>query len=237
VPEFKIEGDALRREARFRMLSWGAVLLLLTTTGVLFALGVSGDLSATPDLGLLFVFTLLGTVIGAVILACREALHLAERQMVFILNGNGIVRKRHGFPDVGIAFSEVEILKEELGRLVIKTRELQKTIAIPNNVKGYEVIRAELEKHHSISSTAPVPLKSFGLLAASILSWVAVMWFADVRIVIPAGAIGLVTLAFGSHRLWTLVRRYSPRWLLWGSIGLAWLIAVLLIYLRVRRCR
>jgi hypothetical protein len=235
MPEFKIEADALRREGRFRMLSWGAVLLLLAASVALFALRVSGNLGAESKLGLLFVFTILGTVIGASVLACREALRLAERQMVFVLNGDEIIRKRQGYPDVRITFSEVEILKEELGRLVIKTREPQKTIAIPSNVRGYEVIRAEIAKHHPLSSPAKIPLRSFGLLTGSILSWVAVMWFRDMSIVIVAAAIGLLTLAFGSHRLWTLARRYTPRWLLWGSIGSAWLIAIMLIYLRVVR--
>jgi hypothetical protein len=45
VTEFKIEGDALRREARIRMLSWGSVLLLLGATVLLFTLSVFGDLS------------------------------------------------------------------------------------------------------------------------------------------------------------------------------------------------
>ena len=110
--EFKIEGDALRRESRIRLLSWGIVLLLLAITVLLFALGVNGVLGASSSLGFLFVFTLLGTVAGACILACREALNYAERQMIFILSDNGIIRKRQGYPDVKIAFSEINTLSE-----------------------------------------------------------------------------------------------------------------------------
>jgi hypothetical protein len=73
------------------------------------------------------------------------------------------------------------------------------------------------------------------LLTVSILSWAAVMWFSDLRVVIPAGAIALITLASGSHRLWTLLYRSSKRPLLWTSLGFAWLVAFLLIYLRVAR--
>lgn len=233
MPEFRIEGDALKREARFRVLSWGAVLLLLVASVVLFALGVSGDLRDKSDLGMLFLFTLLGTVIGAGVLACREALRLAERQMVFVLNNDEIIRKRHGYPDVQIAFSEVASVSEELGQLIIKSREPGKKIAIPNNVKGHEIIRAELARHYPVSPRARVPSKSTGLPAAFILSWAAVMWFHDARIVIPAAGAGLIFLAFGSRRMWTLLRRNSPGWLLWASIGSAWLMAILLIYLRV----
>ena len=233
--EFKIEGDALRREARFRVLSWGGVLLLLVATVLIFALGVSGDLRTYPGLSWVFLFTSLGTVIGAIVLAFREALHLAERQMVFVLDDSGIVRRRKGYADVAIAFSEVESVSEELGQLIIKSREPGKTIVIPNNVNGYEMIRAELAKHYALSTRAKKPRKSTGLLIACVLSWAAVMWSHDVRVVIPAAAAGLIFLAFGSHRMWNLLRRNSPGWLLWGSIGAAWLMAILLIYLRVVR--
>src|SRR5208283_1038364 len=130
VPEFKIEGDALRREARFRMLSWGSVLLLLAVTLLLFTLRASGRLNANSDLRFVFAFTLLGTIIGACVLASREALHFAEREMIFVLNDNEIVQKRKGYPDVKIAFSEIATLREELRWLIIKTAEPQRKIAI-----------------------------------------------------------------------------------------------------------
>ena len=70
---------------------------------------------------------------------------------------------------------------------------------------------------------------------ASILSWAAVLWFKDVRVVIAAGAVAVATLAFRSCRLWTLLHRRSKRSLLWVSLGFTWLAALLLIYLRVVR--
>lgn len=152
MPEFKIEGDALRREARIRMVSWGSVLVLLGATVLLFTLGVSGDLSGRPDLGWLFVLTALGTVVGAYVVGFREALRYAERQMVFVLNDNEIVRKRKGYPDVKIAFSEIATLREELRWLIIKTAEPQRKIGIPNTVTGYDAICAELAKHHPLSA-------------------------------------------------------------------------------------
>ena len=239
MPEFKIEGDALRREARFRVLSWGSVLLLLGVTVLLFTLGVSGDLSASPDLGWLFVLTGLGTVVGASVLAFREALHLAEREMIFVLGDNEIVRKRKGYPDVKIAFSEIATLREELRWLIIKTAEPQRKIAIPNTVSGYHVICAELAKHHPLSARVAgveFPVKTAAFLAAAVLSWTAVIWFRDERAVVFFGAGGLITLAIGSHSVWTIMsqsqlRRLRP--LLWASLASAWLMAILLIYLRL----
>jgi hypothetical protein len=235
VIEFKIEGDALRREARFRVLSWSAVLLLMAATVLLFVLGVNGVLGASSSLRFLFVFTLLGTVASACILACREALSYAERQMIFVLCDNGIVRKRQGYPEVKIAFSEINTLREELNWLIINSTEPRRKIAVPTNVKGYEVIRAELAKHHALSARAAFPLKSSALLVVSVLSWAAVLWSRDARIVISAGTVALITLAFGSRRLWTLLHRRSKLPLLWTSLGFAWLVALLLIYLRIVR--
>jgi hypothetical protein len=88
VTEF--EPDALsRRCLRVRLLSWGTVAVLIAIAALLFTLGVNGVLSGHPFLPFLFVFTVLGAIIGASILASREALRLAEREMVFVLEDNG----------------------------------------------------------------------------------------------------------------------------------------------------
>ena len=236
MPEFKIEGDALRREARFRMLSWGSVLLLLAVTLLLFTLRASGRLNANSDLRFVFAFTLLGTIIGACVLASREALHFAEREMIFVLNDNEIVQKRKGYPDVKIAFSEIATLREELRWLIIKTAEPQRKIAIPNTISGYDAICAELAKHHPLSARVDrveFSLKTTALLAAAILSWTGVVWFRDVGVVIVSGTGGLITLAIGSHSVWTMLHSRVRRPLLWASLGCAWLMAILLIYLRL----
>lgn len=235
MSEFKIEGDALRREVRVRVISWGAVILLFVASAVFFALGASRGLKGKVDLGLLFALTLVWALLGAIVLAFREAARLAERQMIFVLTDSEIIRKRRGYPDVKITFSEVETLTEELGRLIIKSREPGKKIAIPSEVKGYEVIRAELTKRYPLSARAKTPLKSTGLLAVCVLSWAAVVLFRNLQVVIPAAAAGLIFLALGSHRIWTVLRSKCPGWLLWGSISSAWLAAILIIYLRVLR--
>ena len=242
--EFKIETDALneRREAKGRkgrLLSWGIVLLLFAMAVSIYALGLLGLLSADSDLrwlAWLSVPAILGAVIGASILACREALRRAECEMVFVLDDNGIVRRRKGFPEVRIAFSEVDTLGEELRWLVVKSIEPRRKIAIPNNVEGFEVIRAELTKHHALSAQVKkLPLKSAAPMTISVLSWAAVLWFRDVRVVIPAGVIAMAFLALGSRRLWTLLRRGPKRLFSLVCLGIVWFSAILLIYLRVVR--
>ena len=81
MPEFKIEGDSLRRESRFRMLSWGTVSLLVAITVFIFVLRFLG-LTAGPEAGWLAVLAFLGALFGGCVLACREAMNYAERQMV-----------------------------------------------------------------------------------------------------------------------------------------------------------
>lgn len=236
MPEFRIGNDALKREARFRMLSWGTVLLLAAIGAFLFILGVSGYIGHHSNIGDLFVLATVSAAVMAMILAPREGLHRAERQMVFDLDDHRIIRKRRGYPDVEIAFSEIATLGEELRWLVITSSEPRKKIAVPNNVDGYELIRTELAKHHTLSAciTSP-PWKSGTLLIISILSWVAVLWFRDVRAIIAAGTVAMITLAFGSYRVWVLLHRSSKRLLLWTFLCIIWFPALLLIYLRIFR--
>lgn len=239
--EFRIESDSLdeKRGARRRLLSWGLVLSLFAMTVLIYALGFLGLLGVDSDLrwlAWLSVPAILGAVIGASILAYREALRRAEREMVFVLDDNGIARRREGFPEVRIAFSEVDTVGEELRWLVVKSTEPRRKIAIPDNVQGFEVIRAELVKHHALSARMQrLPLKSAASMTVSILTWATVLWFRDARIVIPAGVIAMALLTLGSRRLWILFRRGPKRSFSLACLGVVWLSAILVIYLRVVR--
>ncbi len=142
MPEFRIEGEGLKRNVRSSALLWGAVFLLMIVAVLLFVLGGRERLDAD-----LFGFAVFCVVIGAIILACREALYYAFRQMVFVVNGSAIVRKRQGYPDLKIAFSELGSVSQEFGYLIVKGRQGGKRIAIPNTVHEYEAIRTELAKH------------------------------------------------------------------------------------------
>jgi hypothetical protein len=166
MPEYRIETEALtkRHEMKGRLLAWGAVVLLTAIPILTLALRVLGLLGRDPSLRWLAVLAMLFAVVGATILAWREALRFAEREMIFILDDTGIVRRRQVFPDVKIAFSEVDTLSEELRWLVIKSVEPYRKIAIPHDVRGFETIRAELTKHHRAvrpSSVSPVDRKSW----------------------------------------------------------------------------
>lgn len=231
MPEFRIESDAIRREARSSALLWGAVFLLMAVSVLLFVFGGHESSDAGPFAPIVLV----ASVVTSIILAYREAFHFAFRQMVFVLNGNEITRKRQGYPDVTIAFSEIAYLGEELGYLIVESDEPQKKIAIPYSVSGYEAIRTELSKYCELPARVGLSLKGAALLTMILSSWTAFLRSADARVVIPAGAVALITLAIGSRRLWTLLRTKSKRSLFWFPFAFAWSVAFLLIYLRVTR--
>jgi hypothetical protein len=220
------------------MLSWGTVLLLAAVAVFLFILRVSGYIGDSSNLGSVFVFTILCAALIAIILASREGLRYAERQMVFVLDDTGIARKRQGYPQVYIGFSEIDTLSEEMRWLIITSAEPRRKIAVPNNVRGYEAIRAELAKHHALSTPSKFPLqratKSIALTATSFLSWAGVLWLRDPRASVVAGVVGLTLLGFGSYRLWNLLRS-RKRLLALVCLGSVWLAAILLIYIRAVR--
>ncbi len=238
--EFKIDRDSsvARREAKGRLIAWSIVLLLFAMGVSIFILGLQGLLSVGSDLnwlGWLLMPAILGSAIGFLILSYREGLRRAGRKMIFVLDDSGIVRKMEGFPDVRIDFSEVDTLRQELRWLVVKSTEPQRKIAIPENVKGFEVIRTELAKHHALS--APVkklPLRNATPITLSAVSWAAFLWLRDLRVVIPAGILAMTLLALGCRRLWTLSRRGPKRWPPLALLAIAWGSAIILIYIRIR---
>jgi len=228
--EFRVDDAVVRRETRSSAFLWATVFLLMVAAVSLFLFG--GHESSGANL---FALTVLGAVVGGGILACLEALHFALRQMVFVLESNAIVRKRKGYPEVKIAFSELESLREELGFLIVESNEPRKKIVIPYSVTGYEAIRTELSKFCQLSARVGLSLRGTALLAVTLSSWTAFLRSMDERVVIPAGAVALITLAFGSRRGWRLLRTTSQRSLFWIPFASAWLVAFLLIYLRVTR--
>ena len=236
MPEFRVEKNALKRETRFRMLSWGTVLLLTVIAAVLLTLRASGYIGDSSNLGSIFVLAIFGAAVIAIVLAPREGLRRAERKMVFVLEDDAVVRKRQGYPDVRIPFSEINTLGEELGRLVITSVEPRRKIGIPYSVSGYKEIRSELARHCLLSARMEFPWKSIVLPVIAFVSWGAVLWLREAPGVIAAGSIALFTLVFGSYRLLVMLRNNPKRpLLLWVYLGSIWLAALMLIYIRVVR--
>jgi hypothetical protein len=203
---------------------------------VLFILRSFG-LPPYPVLGVVVAFCVISAVVGSFILLGRQTLRRAERGMLFVLDDAGISRKREGYPELSILFSEMDYVGEEMGYLVIRASKSQKKIAIPESVRDFEVIRAELASHYPLPILTPkaaLATRAAFLFAASIVGWTALLVSRRPSLAILGATLGLSTLATGSHHLWALLYRTRRRLLMW-TLSLAWLSAILVIYFRVKR--
>ena len=181
--EFKIETDALskRRETRVRLLSWGTVLSLVGVIVLLFVLRFLGLLRADSALRWLVGLAMLGAVLGFYIEAVRLGMQREKRRMLFVLSDKEIIRKRDGWPDDKIAFSEIDGVYDRHGWLVVESAEPRRKIPIPHEVSGFEELRAELAKHHLFSAQAKPPRAKLAwtnvvVWIVSILSWASVIF-------------------------------------------------------------
>jgi hypothetical protein len=195
-----------------------------------------------PDriVGWLAAFTIIGAVMAAYIVAFQQGMQRFKHQMVILLSDREIVRKRRGWPDVKIAFSEISNLHEEPSWLVVESVEPRRRIIVPKEVQGFESLRAELAKQHPLVVLAKRPVKGTAIkgivfAAISVLCWAAVLWFRDMTLALIAGVVGLGFLVSESYRLWVLLRHGPKRFLVLVCLGLAWLAALILISIRVVR--
>jgi hypothetical protein len=219
-----------KSEFRSRALWFGSIIALVIIAGLLISNGVSGFLGVSREAcALVGAIAFVGAFVGASILCCREALHYAVRQMVFVLTDDSLIRRRSGYPELRIAFSDVRSLSEELGYLIVRSADQQTKIGIPRNVKGYEAIRAELEKHHSLLSHARLPWNGIVILLLSIVSWAVILWSRQIGAMVPAAVIAVLTLMSASRRLWLLLY-VKRRFLLWSCLAVVWCTAALLIF-------
>ena len=238
--EFKIEPGALNetRDAKSRLVLWSIVLLLFAISASIYALGFLGLLSVNSDLrwlAWLSVPTILSAGIGTLVLAFRDGLRRAEREMIFVLDDNGIVRKREGFPEERIDFPDVDTLGEERRWLVVKSSKPVRTIAIPKDVEGFATLRAELAKYGRISTPKDFSILRAVPTVASLALWGLVLWSKNPSVVKGAGAVALMLLAWASVTIDKQMRRSPKRLIVWISLGSVWVAAILLVYFKVIR--
>ena len=175
--EFKIETDTSSKRRETRLLR-GAILSITVAASAPFIFHSSLQAEHLRWLGLSM---LVGAITGWYALAFRLGLQRAKRRMVFALSDKEFIRKRSGWPDDRIAFSEIDGLYEKRGGLVVESVEPLRRISIPREVNGFDTIRAELAKHHSLSvhakpSRARLSWTGLVVMIVSILSWAAVIF-------------------------------------------------------------
>jgi hypothetical protein len=236
--EFKVtfpDASHRQRERNIRVITWGVVLVMSAIT--LFA--VYDARSASPELvralGWLAVVIVVAAIVGAHFLASRLGLEKFEHDLVFVLTDKAVVRRRQGWPDVQIGLAEIRGLYQRPGWLIVESNEPRRTIAIPERVEGFESLRSELTKHGSIEVAPQSSPWRFVALIGSLLCWGLVLLSKDRGVVMGAGAVALALLTWESFRLFVKLRHSPKRPALSVLIGLSWVAAALLVYLRIIR--
>jgi hypothetical protein len=237
MSEFRVvfkEADR-NRDLRIRLAAWSTILLLLGAT----FFGIYGALSSRPRVSTAFtwlaVLIVAGAIVGAYFLALRLGLERVERGLVFVLTEEGLVRKRTGWPDTQIGFAEIKALYQRPGWLLVESSEPRRRIAIPERVEGFDSLRAELVKHSVIVAAPQHSPMRFIPVVTSLVCWGLVLWSRDAGVVMAAGAVALLVLGWEFFRLFGQLRHSPKRLALSLLIGLSWVAAALLVYLRVIR--
>ena len=199
---FRVEYDSLQRKriARARLLlACGAFGLLPATIALFLILAFSGVLPRHSETTTRVMWTaIIGAFIGSLIVACRLGMYLWEREIVVLMDEDGITKRREGFPDERLNYTEIRSLREGRWRLLVVSTKPYGSVAIPKALEGFETIRAELAKHHPPGDRAEtktsLPRIALSLVAYG-LCWGPLVFFVASKSVVPAGVLLLAMLS------------------------------------------
>jgi hypothetical protein len=235
MDEFRVSIDpAAKRSSdrKIRLAVWGTIPLFLGACAFAFY----GTFSSKPQLGSastwVAISIVVGATVGAYLLAVRLGLGKLQGEMTFLLTDHDLTRRRKGWPDVIVGFSEIEALRETDSWLIVESVAPKRRIAIPAKVEGFPSLRTELAKHCPITTRPSPPISGFVSIIASLLCWGIVLLSGDPsRTRIAAGA-ALVLLAWESVRLYRRLRESPSRSVVLACLVLSWVVAILLVYFR-----
>lgn len=242
--EFRVVLDQVssrNRDRKIRLVAWGSVLLLVIVSALGVWAAILDSARAHAILTAFAVQIVAGAIVGAYVLGMYLSLERSKRDLVFVLTESGLVRRRSGWPDVQIGFSEIKALHDRRSSLVVESVDPDRRIAIPKDVDRFDSLRAELAKHGPIivasrPSRFALPLRLLPTVA-SLVCWGVLLWSRDSTLEIVAGAAVLTLLLWSSFHLGKSTRRDPERNYVWAMISLGWLGAILLIYFRFARTR
>lgn len=234
--EFKVRSVTEQEgERRARVILWAGLISLSEIT--LFA--VFGASSASPQLNTAFVWAagllLAAALIAAYFLAFASGLDRVERDSLFILDDQRLIRRRAGFPDIQVQLSEITSLQERGGRLVIEAGKSGQRIILPQNPEGLESLRSELERSTPISIGRKRPILPLTFLIVYIASWSLVLWSNIDSLRWIALAIAAILLIWESAQLFKRFRHTRAHRFVWAVLGLSWAGAILALYWRFFR--
>ena len=240
MAEYKVAPNTKSSQSEdqlIRVTLWGAVSLLLAIT--VFALIGSHTVSAALDIELAVTAGLIvmATVGGAYIVAWRNGVERAKRNVVFLLTEKELIARRNGWPDVRIGLSEIKSLDKQPGRLIVGSPDKSRFIAIPEDVEGYGNLRSELAKYGEIAEVPKGPASIVAYVPTLLcwFSWALVLFSKEVSVVRTAAAFALFSSAWYSFRVRQLVRRSPKRHLIWLVLASSWLGALWVVIQRIFR--
>lgn len=234
MTEFKVSAKQ-HSDGRARLILWGGAVLLVGIA--LFASCGAWLTSEGVDtiLALVAAVIVMGSVGSAYVLAARSGIERTKLSTVFLLNDEGLIRKRHGWPDVRIGLNEIRALSESAGWLVVESLEPCRRIAIPDDVEEFENLRSELAKHGPIVKSPRRSLFPLASLAVSLICWALVLLSNKPAVVQTAGLAALVLLAWESVCLARLVARSTTKYASWIVLAFGWAGALWVVYTRLSR--
>jgi len=240
VAEYRVAPNtksSQREDQLMRVTLWGAVSLLLAIT--VFALIGARSVSAGLDTALAVAAgaIVMGAVGGAYIVAWRNGLERAKRNVVFLLTEKELIARRNGCPDVRIGLSEIKALYKQPGKLIVASPDKSRLIAIPEDIEGYGNLRSQLVKYGEITEVRkrPVPISTYVPTLLCWFSWALVLFSKEIAVVRTAASFALFSSAWYSFRVGQLLRRSPKRHIFWFVLATSWVAALWVVYQRIFR--
>lgn len=234
--EFRVEAGRLssrKRTRRVRFVLWSAVAGLSAIT--LF--GVYGAYSASPILNtvllVLAVLIVAAIIVSAYLLAFQNAREVISQRSISALTDAHLVRRRSNYPDIQIGLGEISSVSDQRGWFVVESAAPRRVIAIPEEISGFQSLRAELTRHAPVVQLRrrrPVPIATI----MYILCWAMVFWSKNEVAWIIAAMVVTTLLIW---QTFSMLRPSSnrKRFVILGWVGLGWVAAALAVCFRVLR--
>jgi hypothetical protein len=237
VQEFRVSPQAaLGRERTIQMVLWSSIPALVGAT----FFGLYAALFSRHWVSTIFTYLAItivaATIGGAYYAAVLLGMERVKQKTILVLTDSELVRRREGWPDVRIGFSEIKTLYQGKSGLVVESAEPRRIIVVTKDIDRFASLRNELSKHAAtIKAPSRSPLVFFPTIA-SVICWALVLISTDVGTVKAAGGLGLATLVWATFRLSRLTLPHRrTRLAVWGMTGFSWVASLWVLYSRIAR--
>lgn len=219
----------------FRILGWGAIILLL---GICIV-SIYEPMELRDSVRRVLAWTagaiVLSVVVLAMVLSSRGGLRKLKEGYQFELSDGKITQRREGQQTVEIPLAQIESLHEYRSWLVIRGAQPARQITIPLEVNGFEELKRELTAYRAVTPLqAKIRLFSFFPLVLLIVACLYLFTSHNSAIVLAAGGAVLLLQGLGFYSIWRLRRNVSrPKLLLLLEV-LIWLATAWIVYERAK---